>query len=99
MLSSELPFGGVGASGYGRLHGKQGFDECSNLKSVLRKHPLNFYPFDKTIPPYTEGNKISFLKFMVKYLDVSQAQLAKRMFWFAVAIWFVWLIATKRLTI
>jgi hypothetical protein len=98
MLSSHLPFGGVGASGYGRLHGKQGFDECSNLKSVLRKHPMAFYPFEKTLPPFKEGNKIPFLKFLIKYVDVTQAQLFKRMMWFAAAIWLVWMIVSKRIT-
>lgn len=33
----ELPFGGVGASGMGRYHGKSGFDTFSNLKGVLHK--------------------------------------------------------------
>ena len=32
---SELPFGGVGKSGYGKYHGKHGFDACSHLKPVL----------------------------------------------------------------
>jgi aldehyde dehydrogenase (NAD+) len=32
-----LPFGGVGASGFGRYHGKAGFDTFSNLKSVLAR--------------------------------------------------------------
>lgn len=35
--SHHLPFGGVGASGMGRYHGKYGFDLFSNLKSVLHK--------------------------------------------------------------
>lgn len=30
-----LPFGGVGASGFGRYHGKAGFEAFSNLKSVV----------------------------------------------------------------
>jgi aldehyde dehydrogenase (NAD+) len=34
---SELPFGGVGASGTGAYHGKAGFDTFSHGKSVLRK--------------------------------------------------------------
>lgn len=47
MLNPYLPFGGVGASGYGRLHGKQGFDECSNLKSILRKGAwTGYYPLN-----------------------------------------------------
>ena len=33
MCNSDLPFGGVGASGMGKYHGKAGFDSCSNKKS------------------------------------------------------------------
>lgn len=33
-----LPFGGVGASGYGRYHGRAGFLTFSNLRSVLNAH-------------------------------------------------------------
>ena len=37
LLVPELPFGGVGASGMGRYHGKYGFDTFSHHKAVLRK--------------------------------------------------------------
>ena len=37
LLVDELPFGGVGASGMGRYHGKHGFDTFSHHKAVLRK--------------------------------------------------------------
>ena len=54
----ELPFGGVGASGMGRYHGKSGFDTFSNKKSILKR------PFWLDIkfryPPYRID--ISFLK-------------------------------------
>jgi aldehyde dehydrogenase (NAD+) len=33
----DLPFGGVGESGFGRYHGRDGFDTFSHRKSVLRK--------------------------------------------------------------
>lgn len=33
----DLPLGGVGPSGTGRYHGKAGFDEFSNPKSILRR--------------------------------------------------------------
>lgn len=49
---TELPFGGVGASGMGRYHGKSGFDTFSNLKGIVRK------PFrgesNLVYPPYTD---------------------------------------------
>lgn len=48
----ELPFGGVGPSGFGRYSGKSGFDNFSHLKSVL------YRPFIKDLPvrfaPYTK---------------------------------------------
>ncbi len=47
----SLPFGGVGASGQGRYHGRSGFDELSNLKPVLRK-PVK-PEVSMMYPPYT----------------------------------------------
>jgi aldehyde dehydrogenase (NAD+) len=49
----ELPFGGVGDSGMGAYHGRQGFDTFSHLKSVLDKPtkpdpPLLYPPYTKT---------------------------------------------------
>jgi acyl-CoA reductase-like NAD-dependent aldehyde dehydrogenase len=34
-MSSELPFGGVRGSGYGRLNGREGLRGCTNTKAVL----------------------------------------------------------------
>lgn len=56
FMFQDLPFGGVGASGYGRCHGKEGFMQCSNKKSCLYKTPLNFWPFTITTPPFTKHN-------------------------------------------
>ena len=36
----DLPFGGVGASGIGRVHGKAGFDELSNLRGVFTQRDV-----------------------------------------------------------
>ncbi len=47
-----LPFGGAGKSGIGKYHGKYGFDEFSNLRSVTkRKSDLGATYF---YPPYDE---------------------------------------------
>lgn len=47
-----LPFGGAGKSGIGRYHGEYGFDEFSNLKSIMKRNmdlgATYFYP------PYDE---------------------------------------------
>lgn len=51
VASEYLPFGGVGGSGYGRYHGKYGFDCMSNLKSCLIKKPTDYYPFNQMMPP------------------------------------------------
>ena len=47
----SLPFGGVGASGYGSYHGRAGFDTFSHRKAVLAKanHPDLRLPY----PPAT----------------------------------------------
>ena len=52
-----MPFGGVGYSGQGRVHGKEGFEQFSNLKSVMVKSALDFPPFNAAVPPVSEGNK------------------------------------------
>jgi acyl-CoA reductase-like NAD-dependent aldehyde dehydrogenase len=37
IAAQELPFGGVGASGMGHYHGREGFDTFSKLKPVFRR--------------------------------------------------------------
>jgi len=68
MFNQDLPFGGVGESGYGRLHGQEGFNGCSNLKSVLRKNVLKFYPFTINFAPYTE-DKQSMIRLLAGKVD------------------------------
>jgi len=46
---SSLPFGGVGASGFGRYHGKAGFETFSNTKSVLYQTTL--FDIPQRFPP------------------------------------------------
>lgn len=97
MLNSNLPFGGVGGSGYGRYHGQSGFHECCNLKSVLIKPQISCWPFSKLIPPYTL-DKQSLINILMKYADYTQAQLVCRFIYLIVFLWILKLILTKRLT-
>jgi len=48
----NLPFGGFMESGFGRGHGKEGFDTFSNLRSVLEQ-PRRFGTMSLCYPPYT----------------------------------------------
>ena len=56
-LNRNLPFGGVGGSGQGRLGGQAGFNAFSNLKSVLIKPIVDVKPFNLFMPPFTEEKK------------------------------------------
>lgn len=47
-----LPFGGVGASGFGRYHGQAGFETFSNMKGVLARRLWPEPPL--RAPPHTE---------------------------------------------
>ncbi|BDC50443.1 aldehyde dehydrogenase [Bryobacterales bacterium F-183] len=37
VAAESLPFGGIGASGFGAYHGQAGFDACSHLKPVFER--------------------------------------------------------------
>jgi aldehyde dehydrogenase (NAD+) len=63
LTAANLPFGGVGNSGFGRYHGKAGFDTFSNPKSVFRQTML--FDIPKRFPPADElGFKI--LRYLLK---------------------------------
>jgi len=52
-LQNDLPFGGLGGSGYGAYHGREGFDAMSHLRPVMYQRPI----FGRTgvqmlYPPY-----------------------------------------------
>jgi len=53
-LQNDLPFGGLGGSGYGAYHGREGFDAMSHLRPVMYQRPI----FGRTgvqmlYPPYS----------------------------------------------
>ncbi len=50
----NLPFGGVGASGFGRAHGVYGFEAFSHMKPVLTGRLMVGKPF---FPPYTAARR------------------------------------------
>lgn len=52
----DLPFGGVGASGMGQYHGREGFKTFSHAKSVFKQGVLNLPKLAGLLPPY--GDKI-----------------------------------------
>jgi aldehyde dehydrogenase (NAD+) len=58
LANPEFPFGGVGKSGYGRYHGKSGFDVCSNPKSVADLKILEMA--NMRFPPYTNEKAVRF---------------------------------------
>ena len=58
----DLPFGGVGLSGQGRMHGEAGFREMSHMKGHLVKGVYNFKPFTMAFPPFDEAKKAEILK-------------------------------------
>lgn len=70
MVNSDLPFGGVGYSGYGRYHGYEGFKAFSNPKSVMNKAVVKTYPYNKLYPPFTP-DKQSLIKFLARYTSRS----------------------------
>lgn len=50
VAQESLPFGGVGASGMGRYHGREGFETFSNLRAVFRQR--RWTPTGMLHPPY-----------------------------------------------
>lgn len=67
-LCTLMPFGGVGASGLGRYHGKSTFDTFSNKKSVLQKDLGLIGEMLSSVryPPFNE-KKLKLLKKAVAY--------------------------------
>src|SRR5690606_23567535 len=50
----DMPFGGIGASGMGHYHGREGFLTFSHAKSVYRQGFVNLAKLAGTLPPYTD---------------------------------------------
>ncbi|NJB70790.1 aldehyde dehydrogenase (NAD+) [Saonia flava] len=52
FTNHNLPFGGVNTSGIGKSHGFYGFQEFSNIRSVLKQHTIG--PTSFLFPPYNK---------------------------------------------
>ena len=53
LATTEMGFGGVGESGMGSYHGKEGFDAFSHIKSIVDKKtwldlPMRYQPYKET---------------------------------------------------
>lgn len=64
LVSSYLPFGGVGSSGIGAYHGKASFDTFSHGKSVLKKSFIIDY--NVKYPPYRK--RLNMIKRLVPFM-------------------------------
>ncbi|WOH00450.1 hypothetical protein DCAR_0519812 [Daucus carota subsp. sativus] len=60
FVCDDLPFGGVGLSGFGRYHGKYSFDAFSHEKAVL--HRSFYLELEARHPPWNDF-KLRFLRF------------------------------------
>jgi aldehyde dehydrogenase (NAD+) len=63
----ELPFGGVGHSGFGKSHGFYGFKAFSNARGVLDQR-LPFSAIELLFPPYAGKLKKLLIDFTVRWL-------------------------------
>ena len=54
LATSEMGFGGVGESGMGAYHGRDGFNAFSHTKSIVEKKtwidlPIRYQPYNKGV--------------------------------------------------
>lgn len=61
----DLPFGGVGTSGMGQLHGFDGFKSVSHAKGIYTQGWLNLTKLSGLLPPYSDKAK-TLIKNMLK---------------------------------
>ena len=65
VAQHDLPFGGVGASGMGHYHGREGFDTFSKLRPVFQQGPFSAVQM-LFQPPYA-GRAMQTLRWLMKF--------------------------------
>ncbi|KAF6776725.1 hypothetical protein AHF37_04177 [Paragonimus kellicotti] len=68
MIAHELPFGGVGNSGFGRYHGKFSVDNFSHHRAVLLKTTVDTINHKALYPPYSE-QKSAWCEWLLRTTD------------------------------
>ena len=63
VSQDNLPFGGIGNSGMGRYHGKEGFDTFTHYKPVFHQSRFSLVPM-LARPPYPKWVR-SFVRFLI----------------------------------
>ncbi len=53
IVEPELPFGGIGNSGYGAYHGEYGFQAFSHKRSIVKTG--NWFDLKQKYPPHSKG--------------------------------------------
>lgn len=80
IFNNNLPFGGVGKSGYAAYHGKWGYDAFSHIKPVFERPQLLM---KLRYPPFTNDKK-RILTFLMNYAHFSQYDLIKGIFFLTI---------------
>lgn len=70
-INPNLPFGGVGNSGYGKYNGIDGYRALTNAKSMLVKPVINLPPLNKIVPPFDKP-KQKLINTLVKLMGRSK---------------------------
>ena len=65
IAQHDMPFGGVGASGIGHYHGKEGFVEFSKMRPVHTNPRWSMQ--HQTYPPYNKSHTRMF-DFLMKWM-------------------------------
>ena len=95
MANSDLPFGGVQNSGHSKIHGYEGFKNCSHMKSCLESCPLNVYPISCRFPPFTNSKSKTILKMMSMTEGITMECVLKGFILFIFALIFIFFILPK----